>query len=391
VPIGRSCSVHTRDMPASRGLGRPFLSKEKAATLAGVALSEISFLCRHYRRAPSTVAAGTRLVKRTDMRVAGCAGWTRRRTHVRRSPFALRRSPGDADAPNNAPSRTPCAMIHPMPHRAVTSAEISLPEHPLTGRVTERIAQLAQGVELVVLTDNHAGQARMSPLAAVALAREQGVRTVIHVSARDRNRLALKSQVVGAAALGCDGIVCLHGDNVPGIRRVGDMTGTELLAAAGKWVAPLSIARGCVLNPFSPDPGRELRLLQRKIECGATFAHTQMCFSILALAGFFDRAGEAGLLGRLRVYVTVGVLRNRAMADRARSLPGCDLPAPAYDQICAGGGRDLAFEMAEQLARLPVVDALHVMPLGDEQTAAEIASGFRSARRLDVGRLVASS
>jgi 5,10-methylenetetrahydrofolate reductase len=282
-------------------------------------------------------------------------------------------------------------MIHPMPHRAVTSAEISLPEHPLTGRVTERIAQLAQGVELVVLTDNHAGQARMSPLAAVALAREQGVRTVIHVSARDRNRLALKSQVIGAAALGCDGIVCLHGDNVPGIRRVGDMTGTELLAAAGKWLAPLTIARGCVLNPFSTDPGRELRLLQRKIECGATFAHTQMCFSILALTRFLDRAGEAGLLGRLRVYVTVGVLRNRAMANRARSLPGCDLPAPAYDQICAGGGRDLAFEMAEQLARLPVVDALHVMPLGDEQTAAEVASGFRSARQRGVGRLVASS
>ena len=141
-----------------------------------------------------------------------------------------------------------------MPHRALTSAEISLPVHPDTARVTERIAQLARDVELVVLTDNHAGQPRMSPLAAVALAREQGVRTVVHISARDRNRLALQSEVIGAAALGCDGIVCLHGDDVPGITRVGDMTGTQLLAAAGEWLAPLPIVRGCVLNPFATDP-----------------------------------------------------------------------------------------------------------------------------------------
>ena len=89
-----------------------------------------------------------------------------------------------------------------MPSTALTSAEISLPGVADTGRVRERIATLADTVDLVGLTDNHAGQPRMSPLAAVALAREQGVRTVVHVSCRDRNRLALQSQVVGAAALG---------------------------------------------------------------------------------------------------------------------------------------------------------------------------------------------
>ena len=89
-----------------------------------------------------------------------------------------------------------------MPLEALTSAEISLPPKPDALRVRERIAALADSVDLVALTDNHAGEARMSPLAAVALAREQGVRTVVHISCRDRNRLALQSQVVGAAALG---------------------------------------------------------------------------------------------------------------------------------------------------------------------------------------------
>ena len=93
-----------------------------------------------------------------------------------------------------------------MPSTALTSAEISLPGTADAGRVRERIATLADTVDLVGLTDNHAGQPRMSPLAAVALAREQGVGTIVHVSCRDRNRLALQSQVVGAVALGSEGV-----------------------------------------------------------------------------------------------------------------------------------------------------------------------------------------
>src|SRR5687768_3956523 len=115
-----------------------------------------------------------------------------------------------------------------MPITALTSAEISLPERPDAARVRDRIAALVDVVDLVGLTDNHAGQPRMSPLAAVALAREQGVRTVVHVSSRDRNRLALQSQVMGAAALGSEGVLCIHGDPVEGIPRVKDLKATSL-------------------------------------------------------------------------------------------------------------------------------------------------------------------
>src|SRR3954469_8855619 len=117
-----------------------------------------------------------------------------------------------------------------MPLAAFTSAEISLPGRPDAARVRDRIAALADTVDLVGLTDNHAGQPRMSPLAAVALAREQGVATVVHVSCRDRNRLALQSQVVGAAALGSEGVLCLYGDPVAGVDHVADMTATQLIA-----------------------------------------------------------------------------------------------------------------------------------------------------------------
>lgn len=71
------------------------------------------------------------------------------------------------------------------------------------------------------------------------------------------------------------------------------------------------------------------------------------------------------------------------MADRTRSLPGCALPDAPYEQICRGGGEELALELAERLASMSSVDALHLMPLGDEATAARAASAFRQARGLD--------
>src|SRR5436305_440700 len=187
-----------------------------------------------------------------------------------------------------------------MPLSALTSAEISLPSKPDGLRVRERIAALADTVDLVGLTDNHAGQARMSPLAAVALAREQGVATVVHVSCRDRNRLALQSQIVGAAALGSEGVLCLHGDPVDGVRHVKDLSTTTLIAIIKDWAAPRTLSTGAVVNPFAPDLERELRLLERKVTAGADFVQSQMIFDLDVFSAFLDRAADM-LIG-IRFY-----------------------------------------------------------------------------------------
>src|SRR6266705_2273245 len=264
---------------------------------------------------------------------------------------------------------------------ALTSAEISLPARPDAGLVRSRIAVLAAHVDLVGLTDNHAGQPRMSPLAAVALAREQGVATVVHLSCRDRNRLALRSQVVGAAALGSEGLLCLYGDPVPGVPRVRDYTTTRLLADAKAWAAPYDLAVGCVTDPFAVDTEGELALLGRKVAAGADFIQTQMVFDPARLAAFLGQAREGGKLEERRVYASVAVLRSRRMADYVnQALPGFALPEAAYRQISAGGGVDLAVETAVALSELGGVDALHVMPLGDEEAAGRVAAAFRAAR-----------
>jgi 5,10-methylenetetrahydrofolate reductase len=273
-----------------------------------------------------------------------------------------------------------------MPIEALTSAEISLPARPDAGLVRERIAILARHVDLVGLTDNHAGQPRMSPLAAVALAREQGVATVVHVSCRDRNRLALRSQVVGAAALGCDGVLCLYGDPVPDVPRVRDYTTTRLLAEAKSWVEPYDLALGCVVDPFALDPEAELALLGRKVTAGADFAQTQMVFGPGRLAEFLERAAEGGRLGECLVYASVPVIRTRRLADRLNDVLPFDLPELAYRQIAAGGGVELAIETAMGLAELPGVDALHVMAWGSEEAAGKVAAAFRAARGAPVER-----
>jgi methylenetetrahydrofolate reductase (NADPH) len=269
---------------------------------------------------------------------------------------------------------------------ALTSAEISLPARPDAGLVRSRIAILAKHVDLVGLTDNHAGQPRMSPLAAVALAREQGVATVVHVSCRDRNRLALRSQVVGAAALGCDGVLCLYGDPVPDVPRVRDYTTTRLLAEARSWVEPYELALGCVVDPFVVDVESELALLGRKIAAGADFAQEPG-----RLAGFLDRAAESGKLGDCRIHASVPVIRTRRLADILNQTLPFELPRRAYSRIASGGGVEMAIEIAVALAELPQVDALHVMAWGSEEAAGKVAAAFRAARGAPVERSVAGS
>lgn len=272
-----------------------------------------------------------------------------------------------------------------MPTAALTSAEISLPSGPDAARVRDRIAALADTVDLVGLTDNHAGAPRMSPLAAVALAREQGVATVVHVSCRDRNRLALQSQVVGAAALGSEGVLCLYGDPVDGVPRVRDLTATALIAEVKGWAAPRELAVGAVVNPFAADRDRELRLLERKVEAGAEFLQSQMVFDLPALRDFLDRAAD--LLVGIHFYAGVALLRNERMADHVRRLPGCLLSDAAHRQVSRGGGLELATDLATELATMPGVDALHLFPLGAETETRAVAGAFRTARGVPAQRV----
>ena len=144
-----------------------------------------------------------------------------------------------------------------MPSTALTSAEISLPSTADAARVRERIATLADTVDLVGLTDNHAGQPRMSPLAAVALAREQGVRTSSTCPAATAIAWRCSPRSWAPPPSGPRGS---YASTVTrrGIPRVKDLKATSLIAAAKRWAEPHELEVGAVVNPFAPDLDREL-------------------------------------------------------------------------------------------------------------------------------------
>jgi methylenetetrahydrofolate reductase (NADPH) len=210
------------------------------------------------------------------------------------------------------------------------------------------------------------------------------VGTVVHVSCRDRNRLALQSQVVGAAALGAEAVLCMQGDPVQGVEHVADMTATQLIGSASAWSAPHPLAVGAVVNPFARDVDRELRLVRRKIAAGATFLQSQMIFDLERLEAFLSAAED--ILAGVRFYASVALLRSAQMAERACALPGVAIPPRALAQISRGGGIDLARELAAGLARIKRVDALHVFPLGAEAATREVAAEFRVTRGVSAQR-----
>ena len=265
-----------------------------------------------------------------------------------------------------------------MPLDTDCSVELSLPSSPDLARVERALDHLAPGVPVVGLTDNHAGRARLSPLAAISACVRRGVRPVVHLSCRDRNWLGLRQQVLGAAALGASGILVVRGDEVPG-QRVPGVAVTEVLRQIPEWVAPRPVWRGAVVNPFA-DPTRELRLLERKVAAGIDFLQTQMVFDPDRLDRFLDAA--SGIVPpQVPIFASLGLLRSERMLRFVSTrLPDCPIPPALAHRIEGGEGRAVARELAAAIGSRPAV-RLHVIPLGAEAEVRRVVRAFRAARR----------
>ncbi len=264
-----------------------------------------------------------------------------------------------------------------MPDTADCSVELSLPQRPDLDRVARALDDLAPAIPLVGLTDNHAGRARLSPLAAIPTCLRRGMRPVVHLSCRDRNELGLRQQAVGAAAMGASGLLVVRGDPVPGLAHGGPSVIT-LLGRLPEWTAPTSPQRGAVVNPFAA-PHRELRLLERKVAAGVEFLQTQMVFDLDGLDRFLQRADSLVPAG-VPIFASVGILRSARMLTFVRDrLRDCPVPDGAAARIIAGEGVELAAELAAAVGQRPRV-RLHVIPLGAEAAVRRIARAYRVAR-----------
>lgn len=268
-------------------------------------------------------------------------------------------------------------------------------------------AGLLRGVaDAVNITDNQGAHVRMSSLAGAVLAREAGLEPVMQLTCRDRNRMALQSDLLGAAALGIPNILLLTGDHprfgdhpdakpvydldsvqltwvARTLRDTGELMSGKTLSARPQWLI------GTVENPFAPPLEFRPRRLAKKVAAGAEFVQTQYVFDIPLFVRWLAGARDLGIIRHCPVIAGVGPIRSlRALAYMRSEVPGIHIPDEVErrlrgvpsDQVEAAG-IDLCVETIQQLRELPEVAGVHVMAFGFERGVAIIAERARIGPR----------
>jgi methylenetetrahydrofolate reductase (NADH) len=252
-----------------------------------------------------------------------------------------------------------------------------------------RLADEIRGhVDAVNCTDNSAAHPHISPVAAARLLIDRGVEPIVQLACRDRNRLALQADILGAAALGVRNIVCMTGDDVtagdhPEAKPIFDLDSIHLLRIArimrdrGTYVSgrpledPPNLFIGAVENPFAPPHDYRPMRLGKKLEAGAEFVQTQICFNVERMRLFMARSAELGLLERLWVFGGVFVPRSaRAVRYLRDQVPGIDVPEDVVrriESVPAEGQREegirMALEIVDRMRTIPGLAGVHLMSI----------------------------
>lgn len=279
---------------------------------------------------------------------------------------------------------------------AVT-AELNPPDSADPQDVYAAALVLSEICDAINATDASGANCHMSSVAICALLTRAGYTPVLQLSCRDRNRIALQGDVLGAAAMGVQNVLCLTGDDVtvgdqPEAKRVFDYDSIQLLRAvrtlrnegvfqSGRElrVRP-RLFLGAASNPFAPPLDWRPERLAKKIEAGADFIQTQFCFDVPRLEAFMRRVRDLGLHERAYILVGVGPLRSERAAEYLRRrVPGVHVPDAIVARLrTALPGRKRAegvricVEIVQQLREIEGVRGVHVMAYRQEELVAEI-------------------
>jgi methylenetetrahydrofolate reductase (NADPH) len=288
----------------------------------------------------------------------------------------------------------------------VMTAETSPPDAAAQAAVLERAGCLKGLADAVNVTDGAGARAHMSAFACAVVLAQHGIEPVLQFTMRDRNRLALQGDLIGAATLGIPNILCLHGDDPkngdqPETKAVYDIDSRGLMATAHRLreqgtlptgraiVPPPRLFIGAGDAPQDPKPDWKPDTLKAKIEAGADFVQTQYCFDLGLLRRYLARLGDHGILERLFVIVGIGPI---ASAKSARwmneNLFGVNIPPAIVERLEGASdqraeGRKICVELLQELAEIDGVAGAHLMAPRQEQSIAEAIaeSGLLKNRR----------
>ena len=206
------------------------------------------------------------------------------------------------------------------------TAELSPPDSADPGEVIQRARVFDGWVDAINATDGSGANCHMSSVAVCALLTRYGCPVVMQVSCRDRNRIAIQGDVLGAAAMGVENILCLTGDGVqvgdhPQARPVFDLDSINLLALlrtmrdeahfeSGRPISePPRLFLGAAANPFAPPLDFRPQRLAKKVAAGAQFVQTQYCYDIERLREYMRAVRDLGLHEQVAIMVGVGPLK----------------------------------------------------------------------------------
>ena len=250
---------------------------------------------------------------------------------------------------------------------------------------------LKSSCDAINVTDNQAAVVRMSSLAGCLLLMQTGAEPVLQMVVRDRNRLALQSDILGAAALGIRNVLCLAGDhqrlgNHPTAAGAYDIDPIQLIqmiktlrddhrVESGETISgevPLYI--GTVAHPFAEPLQLHMITLAKKIRAGADFIQTQAIYEVPRFIAWMDKVREQGLHEKAHILASVLPIKSVEMRRRMRSgVPGMRLPDELVERIeratdAKAEGIKICVETIEQLKRVPGVHGIHIMAVASEDS-----------------------
>ena len=288
---------------------------------------------------------------------------------------------------------------------AVT-AEISPPRGASTAKMTETARNLKDWVDAVNVTDNQGSNVRLASWAGSLALLNAGVEPVMQMTCRDRNRIALQSDLLGASALGIRNVLVMTGDHPkfgdhPGAKPVFDLDSVQLLwilrtmrdqhvlLSGRKLDPPPDCFLGAVENPFAPPTQFRAERLAKKVKAGAQFVQTQFVFDVPVFARWMARVRDLGLQEHCKILAGVGAVRSvRALEYMRDHVPGVEVPDDVDRRLRkvppdkqAAEGIKLAAEIVQQVAEIEGVAGVHLLVAGNEQAVPDILESARHRGR----------
>jgi len=271
--------------------------------------------------------------------------------------------------------------------RFVVTAEIGPPKSADPLMIRDKAILLEGCADAFNVTDNQTAVVRMSSFAGSLILLQMDMEPIMQMTCRDRNRIGLQSDVLGAAALGIRNILCLTGDhqsfgNHPAAKGVFDIDSIQLLQIIKnmrdkgifqsddllRGTRPV-VFLGAAANPYADPFEIQVDRLQKKIDAGAEFIQTQSVYNIEKFSRWMDDVRSLGL--DKKVYILAGVtpLKSVKMAERMKfHVPGTDVPDAVYDRIKiasepAKEGYQIALQTIQELKDIKGIHGIHITAL----------------------------